>query len=95
MISMVRITTPQDLEKELTTELLSKSNPSERCPNLKADNSGPYCGRDLNEGEAILTQRRAICDNYSLQFWCLDKTRCSVCLWYNDEPFELPSIAPI
>jgi hypothetical protein len=86
---MVRPTTLQDLEKELTDDLLGKSNPLDRCPNLKADNSGPYCGRDLKEGEAILDQRRAVCDNYSLQLWCLDNTRCSICLWYKGEPFEL------
>jgi len=88
LINMVRHTTREDLEKDLTSKLLSESNPQNRCPNLKIDSTGPYCCRDLNDGEGISDQRRIICDNYSLQLWCLDKARCNICIWYNGEPFE-------
>ncbi|MDP3027249.1 MAG: hypothetical protein Q8N63_06070 [Nanoarchaeota archaeon] len=77
---MVRYATFKDLEKKLTHKLLSESNPQDRCPNLKIDRQGPYCGRDLKEGEKILEQRRMVCDNYSLQLWCLDKTRYNICI---------------
>ena len=77
---MVRYATCKDLEKKLTHKLLSESNPQDRCPNLRIDNQGPYCGRDLKKGGKILGQRRIVCDDYSLQLWCLDKTRCNVCI---------------
>lgn len=77
---MVRYATFKDLEKKLTHKLLSESNPQDRCPNLKIDCQGPYCGRDLKEGEDILEQRRMVCDNYSLQLWCLDKARYNICI---------------
>jgi len=84
---MVRYTTREDLEKKLTNKLLSESNPQDRCPNLRIDNQGPYCGRDLKEGEKISEQRRMVCGNYSLQLYCLDKNRCSICIWYQGELF--------
>ena len=87
---MVRYTTREDLEKDLTSRLFSESNPQDRCPHLKIDSIGPYCSRDLRDDEAILEQRRIICDNYSFQLWCLDKTRCNICIWYKGEPFESP-----
>lgn len=84
---MVRYATREDLEKDLTRKLLSKSNPQDRCPNLRVDNRGPYCSRELKEDEDISEQRRMVCDNYSLQLWCLDKTRCNTCIWYKGESF--------
>lgn len=85
---MVKYTTREDLVKGLTQRLLSESSPQERCPNLRTDNQSPYCGRDLKEGEDILEQRRMVCDNYSLQLWCLDKTKFNICIWYQGELFE-------
>lgn len=85
---MVRYTTHKDLEKKLTIKLLSGSNPGDRCKNLRTDSEGPYCSRDLKEGGKISEQRRIICDNYSLQLYCLDKIRCNICIWYQGEPFS-------
>ena len=84
---MARPTTPEDLEKNLTNKLLNESNLENKCPNLKVDKIGPYCNRDLKEGEPPSKQRREICDNASLQLWCLDKDRYNICIWYKGEPF--------
>jgi len=85
---MVRATTPKDLQGDLTLELLAGSNPEDRCPNFRTDSIGPYCGRDLIQGEKITDERRGVCDNISLQLWCLDKDRYNICIWYQGEPFR-------
>lgn len=85
---MIKITTRNDLERDLTKKLLDDNNTEDRCPNLQTDNHGPYCARDLEEGEIISERRRRICDNASLQLWCLDKDRYNLCIWYNGEPFD-------
>ena len=85
---MVRLTTPEDLVKDLTDQLISESDPKNRCPNFGIDSKGPYCARSLVPGEIISDQRRMICDNYSLQLWCLDRDRFNVCIWYRGEPFR-------
>jgi hypothetical protein len=85
---MVRQTTLEDLEEDLRKQLLTESNPNYRCPNLKINNKGAYCGRDFMEGEKVSSERRRICDNASLQLWCLDKDRYAICIWYKGEPFK-------
>lgn len=85
---MVRYATQGDLEENLTKRLLADSDIGRRCPNLKVDGMGPYCGRGLEKKREISEQRREICDNSSLQLWCLDGKRYSKCIWYNGEPLE-------
>jgi len=84
---MVRQTTLEDLNRDLTLELLTESQPEDRCPHFKIDSQGPYCSRDLRDGEEIANIRRRICDNASLQLWCLDNERYHLCIWYKGEPF--------
>jgi len=56
---------------------------SDRCKLLRQDDIGPYCGKDLNPEDKVSEQRRMVCDVYSLQLWCLDKTSCCKCIFYN------------
>ena len=85
---MNKINVLDDFRNDLTLELLSESNPEERCPNFRTDDIGPYCGRDLSQGEPVIEIRRDVCSNASLQLWCLDKEKYHICVWYNGEPFE-------
>lgn len=82
---MVRNTTPEDRERDFLRDLIDKVEIRERCPHLRVDEQGAYCSRDL-QGE-VTEQRRLVCDKYSLQLWCLDKSRCSKCIWYQGESF--------
>lgn len=92
---MVRITTPEDRARdfykrirEQSQRLLEESNPNDRCPNLRVDEYSPYCAKDLRQGEPILRERRLICGVGSLDLFCLDKDRYSICIWYRGEPFQ-------
>ena len=85
---MVRQTTLEDLRLDLRDKLLAERDIRNECPNLRTDSKGPYCGRDLTEGQNISDERRRICDNYSLQLWCLDRDKFHVCIWYQGEPFK-------
>jgi hypothetical protein len=77
----------KDLDDDLREELLFQSPIEYRCPHLRRDRKGCYCGMDLKIGGDISDERRRICDNASLQLWCLDKDRYSLCIWYRGEPF--------
>jgi len=76
-------------EKQLIEELFASTSAEKRCEHIRRDKTGPYCARDLKEGESVIGfARRNICDPASLQLWCLDKERCNKCIWYNGEPFK-------
>jgi len=86
---MIKITTIQDLERDLVEKLLGEVPYGLRCPHLVEDPEGqPYCMKGLNKGEEISEQRRMVCQSASLQLWCLDIERSSNCIWYNGEPFR-------
>lgn len=72
--------------ERFTLNLIKESLPENRCPHFRTDDKGPYCGKNLGEGEDISDKRRMVCDNYSLQLWCLDKERCDKCIVYRGEP---------
>ncbi|MBS3079085.1 hypothetical protein J4218_03115 [Candidatus Pacearchaeota archaeon] len=83
---------PAELEGHLVLGLLRESKVEYRCPHFCTDEIGPYCGRDLTEGQHthsnISSGRRIICDSASMQLWCLDKDRYDNCLWYRGEQFR-------
>lgn len=70
----------------LVEKLLKESLEDKRCPNLRVDNNGPYCSINLST-EEISEKRRLVCDVYSLQLWCLDRTSCNKCIFYQGEQF--------
>ena len=59
-------------------ELFKDSRRIEKCPHIRKDDIGPYCGKGFAEGSEIKETRRMICDVASLQLWCLtpDYGRC-------------------
>ena len=73
--------------KDLTDELFEQSRKDERCPHIRRDGGGAYCARDLKEGEEIPLYRRCVCDNASLQLWCLTKQDWTRCIFFKGEPF--------
>jgi hypothetical protein len=75
-------------ELSLAERLFLESTENSRCPNLRRDQLGVYCARDLKSGEKIIQGRRNVCDHISLRLWCLDKGRYSKCIWYQGEPFR-------
>ncbi|MGC9309359.1 MAG: hypothetical protein ACP5D2_01540 [Candidatus Nanoarchaeia archaeon] len=76
---MVRNATPYE---KFQHDLIARTREEERCKYFRVDDDGPYCNKGLKEGEKISERRRMICDNFSLQLWCLDKARCHKCLYY-------------
>lgn len=55
----------------------------DRCDFLRKDNCSYYCSNGLKEGDVISNERRNVCDHFSLQLWCLSKSNCQNCIWYN------------
>lgn len=72
----------------LIDELFQSTPEDKRCPYIRKDNIGPYCSINLKENESASPERRYSCDPLSLQLWCLDKNRCSKCLFYDGELFK-------
>ena len=72
--------------EEILIEDLFKQVPEEkRCPNIRKDDNGPYCAKNLKEGAEITYERRIVCDTSSLQLWCLDKDRYQGCIFFRGE----------
>jgi hypothetical protein len=72
-------------EKEIINELFENSPAENRCHNIKRDQVGPYCSKDIPDEEVYIpTSRRLVCDVASLQLWCLDKERCDKCIHYEN-----------
>ena len=71
-----------DREKELVESLFLGVSESERCPFIRRDEEGHYCSSGL-DGREVNETRRVCCDVYSLQLWCLDKSRCENCIFYD------------
>ncbi len=81
---MVRSLSPNE---RFQLKLIEQTPSEERCPYLRSDSDGPYCGRNLQENTHISNSRRMVCDCASLQLWCLDKERALKCIFYQGEPF--------
>jgi len=84
---MVNVITLRDI---IIEDSFSKIPADKRCPNIRKDDNGPYCTKNLTEGEKINEERRLVCDPYSLQLGCLDKERCQKCIFYQGEPLNRP-----
>jgi len=78
---------PEDKTQAFAENLISAVPLENRCPHLRTNDEGPYCGKGMI-GNGVSEERRAVCDNYSLQLWCLDRGRCVKCLWYQGEKFR-------
>ena len=92
---MVRGSTPRGpmfdnmkVKENLVNLLLSEVSVSDRCPDLKVDEAGPYCGHELPQGKTPCETRRNVCDTYSLQLWCLRKDDFNKCIYHQGEPFK-------
>lgn len=70
----------------LALTLLNETPKDKKCPNLRSDRRGIYCGKDLEKGKEISDRRRLVCDTYSLQIWCLEGY--SRCMFYKGESLE-------
>ena len=78
--------------QKLVDELFAEVPQEKRCPHIRKDVLGPYCAKGLEVGKEIGVSRRAVCDHLSLQLWCLDKERYSICIYYRGEPFVEPRL---
>lgn len=78
----------EDLEKrieELIDKLFKENSGKPSCPNIRRDEKGPYCSKDM-ESENPELGRRLVCDNISLQLWCLNKDY-QKCIHYQGKEF--------
>jgi hypothetical protein len=41
------------------------------CPYIQFDEIGYYCSKGMNRGDKVTETRRMVCDEFSLQLWCL------------------------
>lgn len=82
---MVRHNNPTE---RLTHELVQETPQEDRCPHLRIDSQGPYCGKSLAANASTTEARRMVCDHYSLQLFCLTKDRHQLCIFYNEEPLH-------
>lgn len=80
---MVKSITSED---RLVEELFSDSKRKYKCPFIRRDSEGAYCGRGLVSGEEIVGARRSVCDVISLQMWCLSGSYRK-CIFYKGESF--------
>jgi hypothetical protein len=69
--------------KELQEQLFEDTKGA-RCPYIQRDETGPYCGKGLEEGGDISEERRLVCDTASLQLWCLHETDFKRCTYYKE-----------
>lgn len=70
--------------RKLTLELLAATPLSEdRCPHLRESPDGCWCASG-SFSEPPKAARRLVCDNMSLQLWCLDKKSFAKCIFYKD-----------
>ena len=51
---------------------------------IRKDEKGPYCSKNLTTDE-ISEVRRMVCDIYSLQLWCLNGENYKKCIFYQGE----------
>lgn len=62
-------------ERKLVDELFAEAERGLRakCPHIRKDGIGAYCARGLKNGESVTqdSERRTMCDVYSLQLFCL------------------------
>lgn len=77
-----------DSVKQLIDKLFQEANGRPHCEHIRRDKLGwPYCGKCLEKDVKPSLVRRAPCDTYSLQLWCLaDKKRHKKCIWYQKNP---------
>lgn len=82
------MTAIENKRKQLINELFTNTKQEERCPYIRRNNeSTPFCGKDYNGGK-ISEERKMVCDIASLQLWCLNKSHCEKCIFYQGELIE-------
>tara|TARA_Y100000310_G_scaffold18214_1_gene17951 strand:- start:1306 stop:1551 length:246 start_codon:yes stop_codon:yes gene_type:complete len=72
--------------EQLVEKLLSDVPEKNRCPDIRKDEIGTYCGHNLKEKEEVCDIRRMICGTASLQFWCLNKKGYKTCIYHKGYP---------
>ena len=83
---MVRFRNKQELFED---KLFRETEDGARCPWVRRDCQGAYCGKDLQEGKPISQYRRMACDSTSLQVVCLDKEKYPKCIYFQGESFPV------
>ena len=79
----------QETTQALVEELFSGSFKNERCPHIKRDATGPYCGKGLVNNTEISDTRRMVCDTASLQLWCLNPNQGHKrCIYFRGESLD-------
>lgn len=66
----------QEAARGLIRELWEQSAPAHRCPHVSYDGVRCRCAA-VDDSAADL-----VCDTASLQLWCLDGERYSLCIFY-------------
>ncbi len=81
---MVRSLGPHE---RLALQLMNDTPKDNRCPHLREDGQGPYCGNNHTSGN-VEDIRRTVCDTASLQLWCLEATYAPKCTYYKNGPLS-------
>jgi hypothetical protein len=70
-----------DPAQVLIDQLFSDAEVRGKCPFVKRDRSGAYCGKGF-VGRSVSEERRNVCNIDSLQSWCLGG-HYRDCVFYN------------
>ena len=73
-------------KNQLIDQLFEETKDKERCLHLERDKRGlPYCTRGLDTNTQPGQGRYLVCDPSSLQLFCLDSQRATICIYHQGE----------